>query len=41
MFTIEDVNSGHARGWTFSSGWFRFHHTASAWAWFRREVTNG
>lgn len=38
-FTLDEVNAGHAAGWTFASGWFRFQ--ASWWAWYRREAPDG
>ncbi len=38
-FTLDEVNAGLARGWTFASGWFPFQ--TSYFAWFRREVSRG
>jgi len=33
-FSLEEVNSGRAEGWTFASGWYPFQ--SSWWAWFMR-----
>jgi hypothetical protein len=35
-FTVDEVNAGHADGWTLANGWFPFQ--SSWWGWFTRLV---